>query len=251
VEFGFIGAVLIGLSLGLFGSGGSIITVPVLIYLFGYDAKLAIASSLLIVGLISLGSMIRASFRRAPNIKVILSLGVPGMFGALIGARLALQIPTSVQLAVFALLVTIAAYRMARPIKVASVNHSVQPAWFKVVLLGAFIGVITGVVGVGGGFMIVPVLVLLVRQSMVEAVATSLGIIFINSTVGFIGYWLHAEQAQLEFDYPRLLIIAAIGLVGSLVGSSLLNRLPEKRLRQSFSLVLIVMASLILYQSTI
>jgi len=252
VELGLLGASLIGLSLGLFGSGGSIITVPVLVYLFGFEAKTAIASSLLIVAIISLFSMLRASRRRPPNIRVILAIGLPGMLGALVGAYLALFIPVNVQLSVFAALAAAAAYRMARPVDVEREVANVEPRDIKIVmLLGLAIGITTGIVGVGGGFMIVPVLVLFLRIAMVEAVTTSLGIIFLNSAVGFTGYWLNADQSQMQFDYPMLLLIAAVGIGGSLLGGSLIKRLPEPQLRKGFSLMLVAMASLILYQTTI
>jgi len=154
------GAIAIGVSLGLLGSGGSIITVPVLVYLLGQDEKIAIAGSLFVVGNIALaGSLqyVRAGLIDWRNVFVF---GVPGMMGTYLGAMIAAFVPGIVQLSVFALVMLLASYMMLRPVILANEVHEPRESW-KIASDGLFVGVITGLVGVGGGFLIVPALVLL------------------------------------------------------------------------------------------
>ena len=154
------GALAIGLSLGLLGSGGSILTVPVLVYLLGQDEKVAIAGSLFIVGTIALvGGM---QFLRAGFIqwRSVLIFGLPGMAGTYFGAVIAAFVPGTMQLALFALVMLGASYLMLRPLDLEHADSTPRATW-KIAVDGLAVGVITGLVGVGGGFLIVPALVLL------------------------------------------------------------------------------------------
>ena len=164
-----LGALFIGLSLGIFGSGGSILTVPVLMYLVDMPANLAIASSLLIVAGISLFGSISNIWNNRVSWPHVLLFGVPGMLGTYGGAWLGTLVDSVVQLSVFVLLMLVAAVMMWRS------NNSEQSAgeikFLKVALDGLIVGVITGFVGVGGGFLIVPALVLLGGVPMVLAIA--------------------------------------------------------------------------------
>ena len=182
IEFlpALLGAIAIGLSLGLLGSGGSILTVPVLIYLLGQDEKTAIAGSLFIVGSIALAGGLQ--FLRAGFIqwRSVLLFGVPGMIGTWCGALLATWVPGVVQLALFALVMLAASFLMLRPFDLMRADGAARAAW-KIAGDGLAVGVITGLVGVGGGFLIVPALVLLGGLSMHQAVATSLMVIALKS----------------------------------------------------------------------
>ena len=170
-----LGAVIVGLSLGLLGSGGSILTVPLLVYLVGQPEKVAIAGSLAVVGGIALAGAIPSALRGGVEWRSVGWFGVPGMLGTVLGAHLSRWIAGDVQLLLFAVVMLIAAWRMARPGSAS--EHAGAPrsrTW--IVIDGLGVGLLTGLVGVGGGFMIVPALVLLGGLPMHRAIATSLWI---------------------------------------------------------------------------
>ncbi|NNL63652.1 MAG: sulfite exporter TauE/SafE family protein [Woeseiaceae bacterium] len=240
-----LGAIAIGLSLGLLGSGGSILTVPVLIYLLGQDEKTAIAGSLFIVGSIALVGGLQ--FLRAGFIqwRSVLLFGVPGMIGTWCGALLATWVPGVVQLALFALVMLVASFLMLRPFDLAHAHGEARAAW-KIAGDGLAVGIITGLVGVGGGFLIVPALVLLGGLSMHQAVATSLIIIALKSYSGFWKYLDVLEAFALELDWRTLIIVSALGIVGSIAGSRLARRLPQDKLQKWFGWFLVAMGLYIL-----
>jgi uncharacterized membrane protein YfcA len=217
-----LGALAIGLSLGLLGSGGSILTVPVLHYLLGQPEKVAIAGSLLVVGVIASVAAIPYSRHRQVDWRNVAWFGIPGMAGAWLGATLAHFVPGTLQLALFAAVMLAAGWRMLR---------------------GA--GMLSGLVGVGGGFLIVPALVLLAGVQMSSAVGTSLAVIAMNSYTGFAKYLGLLESQGLELDFGVLLVVAALGVAGSVAGSRLGRRLPQAVLRRIFGVFLLAMASFI------
>jgi len=242
------GAIAIGVSLGLLGSGGSIITVPVLVYLLGQDEKIAIAGSLFVVGNIALaGSLqyVRAGLIDWRNVFVF---GVPGMMGTYLGAMIAAFVPGIVQLSVFALVMLLASYMMLRPVILANEVHEPRESW-KIASDGLFVGVITGLVGVGGGFLIVPALVLLGGLAIHTAVATSLVIIALKSYSGFYKYLDVLDQQNLELDWKTLMIVTGLGIVGSFAGAKIANRMPKDKLKKGFGFFLIVMGIYILVRS--
>ena len=242
------GAIAIGLSLGLLGSGGSILTVPVLVYLVGQDEKVAIAGSLFVVGSIALAGGLQ--FLRVGFIqwRSVLMFGAPGMLGTYLGAMLAAYVSGVMQLALFAMVMLVASWLMLRPIDLAHAERRERAAW-KIAGDGLVVGVITGLVGVGGGFLIVPALVLLGGLSMHQAVATSLIVIALKSYSGFWKYLDVLEAQSLELDWPTLLIVTALGIGGSIVGSKLARRLPQDKLKRGFGWFLIVMGIYILARS--
>jgi uncharacterized membrane protein YfcA len=242
------GAIAIGLSLGLLGSGGSILTVPVLVYLVGQDEKVAIAGSLFVVGSIALAGGLQ--FLRAGFIqwRSVLMFGLPGMLGTYLGAMLAAYVSGVMQLALFALVMLVASWLMLRPIDLEHANRRERAAW-KIAGDGLAVGVITGLVGVGGGFLIVPALVLLGGLSMHQAVATSLIVIALKSYSGFWKYLDVLESQSLELDWPTLFIVTALGIAGSVAGSKLARRLPQDKLKRGFGWFLIVMGIYILARS--
>ncbi|WP_243030751.1 sulfite exporter TauE/SafE family protein [Thermus altitudinis] len=245
-----IGALLIGLSLGLLGSGGSILTVPVLVYLLGEPPKQAIAESLLIVGGIALLGAIPYALRGLVDWRNVLFFGLPGMAGTYLGAWLSRFVSGEVQLLTFAMVMLLAAYSMARPTPLSSAKRASRKAW-KVVLDGLAVGALTGFVGVGGGFLIVPALVLLGGLPMHLAVGTSLLIIALKSFTGFYKYLHLLPQYGLGVDYPVALLFIAVGTLGSFWGGRLAVRLPQESLRRGFALFLVVMGVFILGQNLV
>lgn len=243
------GAVLIGISLGVFGSGGSILTVPVLMYLLDMPATMAIASSLFIVAGISLfGSIPNIRNKRVSWPHVVL-FGIPGMVGTYGGAWLGTLVDSVVQLSVFVILMIVAAVMMWRGNQTPLVQGKINSG--KVALDGIVVGVITGFVGVGGGFLIVPALVLLGGVPMAMAVGTSLLIIALKSLVGFAKYYQVLTAQQLSFDWLVIAIMIAGGVAGSFLGAWIGDLLPKEKLQKTFSVFLVIMASVVLIQSVL
>jgi uncharacterized membrane protein YfcA len=239
------GAVAIGLSLGLLGSGGSILTVPVLHYLLGQPEQTAIGGSLLVVGLIAAAAAVPHARAGQINWRDVLWFGLPGMAGAWAGASLARFVPGVVQLAVFAIAMLLAAWRMLATTVIAPDIDPATTHRAPVVAGGAGVGLLSGVVGVGGGFLIVPALVLLARVPMARAVGTSLAIITLNSVAGFVTYAGVLRAKGVALDYPTLGLVAAVGVAGSLVGHRIGQRLPQAVLRRTFGVVLLLIAGAI------
>lgn len=244
---GLIGAIFIGLSLGLMGSGGSILTVPVLVYLFGQDEKVAIAGSLAIVGSIALAGAATYLRNRLIKWKVVFIFGIPGMAGTYIGAWVAAYMSGILQLVMFAIVMVLAAFMMLRN------SNTLSPAagdrhYWKIVIDGLVVGVITGIVGVGGGFLIVPALVLMGGLEMRSAVATSLVIIAMKSYSGFYKYLSVLKEQSLNLDWKVIIMVTAIGIVGTFVGNYLCHRIPQERLKKYFAWFLMLMALIILYK---
>ena len=242
-------ATLIGLALGLLGGGGSILTVPIFVYILGFEAKEAIALSLAVVGATSL--LGAASHWRAGNVNLRIAgiFGVVAMAGTYLGARLAVFFSGAAQLTLFAVVMLAAAYFMYRPLVPAvDIAGAAVPAkqmpMGLIAAEGIAVGVLTGLVGVGGGFLIVPALVLLGRIPMKEAVGTSLLVIAMKSAAGFVGY-----LGQVEVDWPFIGMFTAVAGVGILVGSWLVRFVPQHALRRAFAVFLVVMGGFILYQN--
>ncbi|MCC5822281.1 MAG: sulfite exporter TauE/SafE family protein [Phycisphaerales bacterium] len=253
--FALLGALAIGLSLGLFGSGGSILTVPVLVYLLGHPDKVAIAESLAIVGGIAFLGALPYARAKLIDWRSVGLFGVPAMIGTYGGAWIAGFVPGYVQLLVFACVMLLAAQRMWKPPKPAgntgdagSPDAEKIPArpWARIVGDGVVVGVLTGFVGVGGGFLIVPALVLLGGLPMRRAVATSLVIIALKSAAGFWKYLGVLSAAGDGVDWTIIGLFVLIGFVGSLVGKALNTRVKQESLRRGFALFLVVMAVFIL-----
>ncbi|WP_337843823.1 sulfite exporter TauE/SafE family protein [Thermus sp.] len=246
MSLALLGALLIGLSLGLMGSGGSILTVPVLVYLVGEPPKQAIAESLLIVGGIALLGGLPYALRSLVDHRSLLLFGLPGMAGTYLGAWLSRFTSGEVQLLTFALVMLLAAYFMARPLPLRP--RGARKAW-KVVLEGLSVGVLTGFVGVGGGFLIVPALVLLGGLPMHLAVGTSLFIIALKSFAGFYKYLHLLPEYGLSVDWGLAPLFVALGAVGSFLGGRIAVRLPQEALKRGFALFLVVMGVFIVVQN--
>lgn len=245
----WIGAILIGLSLGLLGSGGSILTVPILVYLVKHPEKQAIAESLVVVGAIALFSAARAAHKGQVCWRAVAWFGVPGIGGSLLGAHLAKHVPGEVQLALLACLMLIAAVRMVASAKEqAAVDPPRRAAPPPVLIaIGFALGLITGLVGVGGGFLIVPALVLLAGVEMRQAVGTSLALIVVNSAVGFVKYQHTLDTLGMRVDWRTIAVFSLLGMLGSMIGSSIGRRIDQRILRRVFAMFLVLMAGYILW----
>jgi hypothetical protein len=244
----WLGAMSIGVSLGLLGSGGSILTVPVLVYLIGQDEKIAIAGSLAIVGTIAAAGSLPYLKKKLIDWRTVLLFGVPGMAGTYIGAWLATWVSGLMQLALFAFVMLLASWQMLKPPVLEDSPHEPREVW-KIVLDGLLVGILTGLVGVGGGFLIVPALVLLGGLSMHRAVATSLVIIALKSFTGFWKYLDVLDQQGLSLDWNIIAIVTVLGVFGSLIGSRIASRVNQHKLRRVFGLFLIVMGIYILVRT--
>lgn len=245
--YALIGAVAIGLVLGLLGSGGSILTVPVLVYLAGEPSKVAIAESLAIVGIIAAFGALPYARQRLVDWRSVLYFGVPGILGTYGGAALSAYVPGPAQLMLFAVVMLFAAGLMLRGRKEAAGETRRQPLWL-IAAEGLAVGVLTGLVGVGGGFLIVPALVLLGGLSMRMAVGTSLLIIAAKSAAGFWKYTAVLAATSLAVDWQLIGIFALIGVAGSFVGNRLSQRVPQAALRKGFAVFLLAMGVFILYK---
>lgn len=240
----WLGAALIGLSLGLLGSGGSILTVPVLVYLAGEPEKLAIAESLAIVGAISLFGALPHALKRRIDWRSVLYFGLPGILGTTLGASLSVFLSGAVQLLLFAVVMLLAAAMMFRPAAPGEGSAGRPRSRLLTSLEGLGVGVLTGLVGVGGGFLIVPALVLLGGLPMGLAVGTSLAIITLNSASGFLRHLSLLSGPELH--WPLILGFAGIGILGSWLGTRLGRRVSGAGLRRGFAAFLVLMGGYVL-----
>ena len=244
------GALIIGLTLGLLGSGGSILTVPVLVYLLGHSGKAAIAESLAIVGGIALVASIPYARARLVDWHSVIYFGLPGMLGTYLGAWAAKFVPDAGQLVLFAVVMLVAAWMMFRPQPMkdrqGSKSITTNRAGWRIGIEGLIVGIVTGLVGVGGGFLIVPALVVLGGLPMRFAVGTSLAIIAMKSLTGFYKYLDVLDSLQISVDWSIVTMFVIVGVTGSFVGSALTVRVSQTRLQRAFAGFLLVMGAAVL-----
>ena len=245
---GYTLAALIGLSLGLMGGGGSILTVPILVYVLGYDPKLSIVMSLPVVGITSLVGAVGHWRSGNVDLKVAGLFGLVAMAGAYAGARLAVWLTGAQQLTVLSLVMVAAAISMFRSARrQVALPGSVADGATNLPLLlmvALVVGTLTGVVGVGGGFLVVPALVLLAKAPMKQAVGTSLLVIAMNCATGFAGY---AGRVPIPWDF--LAGFTAVAVAGILVGTYLVRFVSPIVLKQAFAVFLICMGTFILVKN--
>jgi uncharacterized membrane protein YfcA len=250
---GYLASTLIGVSLGLIGGGGSIITIPVLVYLFHIEPTLATAYSLFIVGTTSMVGAIRSTILKTVDFKSALLFAAPSTFAVYLSRHFLLPlIPENILIAdtftltrdtalmlALSILIIMTAIRMIRDKHRAEKEITIDTSHLVVVMLqGLIVGVITGILGAGGGFLIIPALVLLVGLSMKNAIGTSLIVIAINSLVGFIGdmHLLH------EINFPFMLILSALSVLGVFLGMYLSRFIDGKNLKLGFGWFALAMA---------
>ena len=251
-----LGALAIGLALGFLGSGGSILAVPVLIYLLGQEEKVAIAGSLAVVGAVAAAGALDSALRRSVDWRAAALFGSAGFVGSSLGALLGAHSAGATQMALFGCVLIAAAAAMAFrrvPLPVsrgADEEHPKSPrpprSPAKMLLDGLLVGALTGYVGVGGGFAIVPALTLLGGLPMQLATGTSLVVIAANAGSGFAWHLALRPQLAGVLDWPVLGAIALVGMAGSLAGRRLARRFEDRVLRRAFALALFVLAIVVL-----
>jgi uncharacterized protein len=233
---------LIGLSLGALGAGGSLLTLPILVYVMGVPVHSAAGTSLAIVGLNAAAGALDQLRRGRSLPRTGLAFGLSGLVAALAGAWLNHQVRPELVLALFALLMLGAAWslvrRRAAPDAGGFTEHYTPAAWLRLVAVGLAVGLLTGFFGIGGGFLIVPALVLALGLPMRLAVGTSLLAIALNALWGLLGY--------LRFgglDWGLIAPFALSGLLGVVLGGRLAGHLPERALRAAFAGVVVAIAA--------
>jgi uncharacterized membrane protein YfcA len=252
--FGYLASIIIGLSLGLIGGGGSILTIPILVYLFKIDPKLATSYSLFIVGITALSGCF--SHYRMGNLKIksALYFAVPSVFSILIIREVIfLKIPNVLFtfndfqvtknfliMIIFAVLMMAASFSMIR--KTNTNIHSTGINYLQLALIGSVVGIVTGFLGAGGGFLIIPALLFFANLPMKQAVGTSLLIIFINSSIGFVG----DLYIGTPIDYTFLLSISSMAFIGMLIGTQLSKKMDGNKLKPIFGWFVLVMGIYIL-----
>lgn len=237
-------AVVVGLTLGLLGGGGSILTVPLLNYVAGMDPKEAIAASLFVVGVTS--AMSTLLHARSGNVqwRTGLIFGAASMAGAFLGGLIGGRIPSVILMVAFALMMiaTAAAMLLGKKNTAGAKEKKTLPLG-KILLEGLVVGLVTGLVGAGGGFLVVPALALLGGLRMSVAVGTSLLVITMKSFAGLAGY-----MTTVSLDWPVVLAVTAAALVGALLGARLTSVVPEQALRKGFGVFVLVMGVFVLFQ---
>lgn len=251
---GHLLALGIGMSLGLLGGGGSILAVPILIYVMGLSPREAIAASLFIVGIVSLLGLIPHAKAGNVSLKLALTFAPAAMVGAYAGARLA-ELPAiteTIQVVAFGIVMLLASIlmirkgqRKAKPVEPA-LSPPKSPSLGKLLIIpleGLFVGIITGFVGVGGGFAIIPALVLLGGTPMKEAIGTSLLIIAFKSATAFLGY-----LDQVSLDWGLMISFTLAASLGTYGGAMLSHRLDASHLQKAFGYFVLAVSIFVLVQ---
>jgi uncharacterized membrane protein YfcA len=256
---GYVAAIGIGLILGILGGGGSILAIPILVYIFHVDAVTASAYSLFIVGITSLVGAIPKYKEQLVNVKTGLTFGIPSVITIFITRKwIVPAIPDIVLttgdwvvtkrvmlLGLFALLMILTSISMIRGRR----ERTVDDREFRTTLLiiqGVLIGFLTGLVGAGGGFLIIPALVLLTGLPFKTAVGTSLLLVAINSLSGFLG-----DVLNRAMNWPFLLAITALAILGIFIGHRFSRKIPQRTLRKAFGWFVLTMGCWILFKETV
>lgn len=254
---GYIFSVFIGLILGLLGGGGSILTIPILVYLFHVDAVMASAYSLFVVGATSLVGAIPKYKDHLVNLRTGFLFGIPSIISIFSTRKWIIPAIPDVLwqgesfiftkrillLGIFAVLMVLASISMIRGGLKEIDTDDQRFKYFLVVIEGTIIGFLTGLVGAGGGFLIIPALVLLTGLPFKTAVGTSLFIIAVNSLIGFLGDFLNYEM-----DWSLLLSVTSLAIVGILVGNQFSKKISQTALRKAFGWFVLAMGCFILFK---
>ena len=248
---GYILAVFVGITLGLIGSGGSILSVPILVYVVGIEPVLATAYSLFIVGTTALIGGFQKAKQKLVDFKKVLLFGIPTVVAVFITRRLI--VPTIPDLIfstnnfvlhksvlimlVFAIVMVFASIRMIKPIKEESLDTTSQLNYFSIMLNGLLIGFIAGFVGAGGGFLIIPALLLFTKTPMKIAIGTSLFIVATQSLIGFLG---DIRPNQI-IDWQFLTLFTGFSIVGVFIGNQLSKLVSGEKLKTGFGWFVLAM----------
>ena len=229
-----LNSIIIGLSLGLLGAGGSILTVPALTLILGMEEKTAVTSSLMIVGLIALVGALKAYRQGELQKRLIFSFGLVSLPFAALGARLGMWMPAGGQTLLLVGVMLIVSLKMLRNKTSAAAT---TPSTVALLIAAAAVGLLTGIVGVGGGFLIVPALLVFAGVNMTTAVANSLALIVINGITAFLTISLSNQSPTL--DWVVILTMAGVGAIAVLAGQNLASHLPQQLLKRGFAMILL------------
>lgn len=259
--FGYIASLFIGISLGLIGGGGSVLTVPVLVYLFSVEPVTATAYSLFVVGSTSLVGAFPKYMKGLVNIKTAIVFGIPSIASVYLTRRfIVTAIPQNVFtivdfvvtkpvffMVVFAILMVFASYSMIKGNGKTEEIETEQKFNYPVIIVeGVIVGLLTGIVGAGGGFLIIPALVILSRLSMKSAVGTSLVIIAAKSLIGFLG-----DLSHTEINWNLLLSVTALAIVGIFIGDRVSKKIEPGILKKIFGWFILVLGIYIILKELI
>ncbi len=234
-------ALFMGSVLGLLGGGGSILTVPILAYVAGMPPGEAIASSLVVVGITSLVGAANHARRGGVEWKTGIVFGSVAMVGAFAGGRLAAFVPGWLLLTLFAALMVSTSVVMLRKKNESKGAVQKRAGMPLIALEGFLVGGVTGLVGAGGGFLVVPALVLLGGLSMHKAIGTSLLVIAMKSAAGVAGHLSH-----VDIDWTLTILVATFAVIGSVIGARFTSRIPASALRSGFAWFVLIMGTFIL-----
>ncbi len=257
---GYFASILIGVSLGLIGGGGSILTVPVLVYLFAVDAVSATAYSLFIVGLTSAIGSVTYFTKGLVNLKTAIVFGLPAIVAVFLTRKFIVPaIPAELfvigdftltksmlLMLIFAVMMIAASYSMIKKSSNKESESQKQVFNYPLILVeGLVVGILTGLVGAGGGFLIIPALVILSKLPMKEAVGTSLLIIAAKSLLGFLG-----EADLAGFDWNLLMMVTGFAIIGIFIGGALSKKISGAKLKPAFGWFVLVMGIYIIIKET-
>jgi hypothetical protein len=238
-------ALLVGVALGMLGGGGSILTVPIFVYVLGYEPKPAIAMSLAVVAATSLVGALGHWRAGRVDLRVAMLFSAVAMLGALVGTRLGALVSGGVQLAIFgAVMLAAAAFMFRGSVPEHAIIERAALGGLALAPVGFGVGMLTGLVGVGGGFMIVPALVLLGRLPIKQAVGTSLLVIALNAFAAFLGY-----LGEVPVAWGVMGAFTLLAIVGILAGTWFVRFVPQQVLRRTFAVFLVLMGILILFMN--
>lgn len=247
---GYFSAIIIGLVLGLIGGGGSILSVPIFVYIFGFDMVTATALSLFVVGITSLVGSAGFIKQKQIDFKTGFIFGIPSILGVLFSRRLVLpHLPHYIinrfgitvtkdmfLLLLFSVLMVIASYKMIRKNIRPRLPNDKDTNFTLLISQGILVGIITGLIGAGGGFLIVPALVMLLGLNMKKAVATSLFIISMNSIFGFL-----STLQMVKNDWEFLLKFTALSIIGIFIGIAIAKKMDNRKIKPLFGWIVLAM----------
>jgi len=258
---GYLLAVIVGITLGLIGSGGSILSVPILVYIMGVEPILATAYSLFIVGTTALFGGIQKAKQKLVDFKKVVLFGIPTILAVFLTRKFIVpsipEIIFSIQnftlhksvliMVVFAIVMIVASIRMIKPVNEKTINKDISLNYIQIFIQGLFIGLVAGFVGAGGGFLIIPALLFLAKTPMKMAVGTSLFIVSAQSLLGFIGD-IRPEQ---NIDWNLIFIFTICSIIGVFIGSYLSKKVDGTKLKTSFGWFVLIMGIYIIAKETI
>ena len=248
---GYVLAVFVGLTLGMIGSGGSILSVPILVYIMGIEPTLATAYSLFVIGTTSLVGGLHKAKQKLVDFKKVILFGIPTVITVFITRKILVpRIPNIIFsteiftlhksvliMVVFAIVMIFASFKMIKPITVTTITEAEKLNYYRIAVQGILIGLISGFVGAGGGFLIIPTLLFLTKTPMKMAVGTSLLIVSSQSLIGFLGDIL--EKQIIDWELLFFFTLASIG--GIFIGNFISKRVEDKKLKTGFGWFVLAM----------